>query len=322
MIKQLVTLAVAAYVAPCFAAEGWIVDDLEAAKKQALEQNKNLIIEFTGSDWCPPCKHLRSTILTKPEFIEAASKNFVLAELDYPQKKQQSPEVKAANEQLAKKYNISGFPTVVFADATGMPFEAFVGAPSKGEVMAALTSSLKKKQELNDLRTMAENAKDGAEKMEALYAIIKAAPKPFVNGFYGKFKNELMALDKDDKYGFKAAAEEAEKLKRDNDLIDGFIKANFRRDMAPSEALDMFKKFPNREQLMVESQQKLLMMEFGAIMNAMGDVDAGIAQLERVIKLNPNNMMAKQANFMKSNLMRNREKIKQQHEQRLKAQSL
>ncbi|MDO4410265.1 MAG: thioredoxin family protein [Akkermansia sp.] len=322
MIKQLVTLAVAAYVAPCFAAEGWIVDDLEAAKKQALEQNKDLIIEFTGSDWCPPCKHLRATILTTPEFIEAASKNFVLAELDYPQKKQQSPEVKAANDLLAQKYNVSGFPTVVFADANGKPFEAFVGAPSKAEVMAALTNSLKKKQELKDLQAKVESAKDKDAKMEALYAIIKAAPKPFVNSFYGNVKNELMALDRDDKYGFRAAEEKAERLKKDEAALKSYMRQNMKQNMSPSEAVEILKKFPNREQLLPESQQRLLMMEFGATMNAMGDVDAGVAILDKLISIDPNSKISKQAEYTKKNIILNRDKIKQQHEQRLKAQSL
>ena len=51
MIKQILPIVVAACVAPCFAAEGWITD-MDAAKKQAAEQKKDLMIEFTGSDWC------------------------------------------------------------------------------------------------------------------------------------------------------------------------------------------------------------------------------------------------------------------------------
>lgn len=43
MIKQILPIVVAACVAPCFAAEGWITD-MDAAKKQAAEQKKDLMI--------------------------------------------------------------------------------------------------------------------------------------------------------------------------------------------------------------------------------------------------------------------------------------
>lgn len=46
----------------------------------------------------------------------------MLVELDYPRGKEQSKEMKAANEKLAQQYGVRGFPTVVFADASGKPF--------------------------------------------------------------------------------------------------------------------------------------------------------------------------------------------------------
>ena len=87
MIKQILPIVVAACVAPCFAAEGWITD-MDAAKKQAAEQKKDLMIEFTGSDWCPPCMQLRANVFSKPDFQKEAQKNFVLVELDYPRGKE------------------------------------------------------------------------------------------------------------------------------------------------------------------------------------------------------------------------------------------
>ena len=92
MIKQILPIVVAACVAPCFAAEGWITD-MDAAKKQAAEQKKDLMIEFTGSDWCPPCMQLRANVFSKPDFQKEAQKNFVLVELDYPRGKEQSKEM-------------------------------------------------------------------------------------------------------------------------------------------------------------------------------------------------------------------------------------
>ena len=77
MIRQILPVVVAACVAPCFAAEGWITD-MDAAKKQAAEQKKDLMIEFTGSDWCPPCMQNDANVFSKPDFQKEAQKNFVL----------------------------------------------------------------------------------------------------------------------------------------------------------------------------------------------------------------------------------------------------
>ena len=73
---------------------------------------------------------LRANVFSKPDFQKEAQKNFVLVELDYPRGKEQSKEMKAANEKLAQQYGVRGFPTVVFADASGKPFGGFVGGRS------------------------------------------------------------------------------------------------------------------------------------------------------------------------------------------------
>ena len=53
MIRQILPIIATACMAPCLAAEGWLTD-MDAARKEAAEQEKNLMIEFTGSDWCAP----------------------------------------------------------------------------------------------------------------------------------------------------------------------------------------------------------------------------------------------------------------------------
>ena len=62
---------------------GW-TNDFEAARKQAEAENKQLLIEFTGSDWCGPCIMLKKTILSKEEFIKGMKPHFVLVQLDFP----------------------------------------------------------------------------------------------------------------------------------------------------------------------------------------------------------------------------------------------
>ncbi|MGN0852924.1 MAG: thioredoxin family protein [Kiritimatiellia bacterium] len=98
---------------------GW-TDDFEAAKKTAGKDGKTLLVLFTGSDWCIWCQRLEEQILSKPEFLEAAAKDFVLVFLDFPNDESlTTPARTKANRALAGQYGIQGFPTVLLMDATG-----------------------------------------------------------------------------------------------------------------------------------------------------------------------------------------------------------
>jgi thiol-disulfide isomerase/thioredoxin len=96
----------------------WLTD-LEAGKAQAAKEGKNVLINFTGSDWCPWCIKLRQEIFAQPEFDAFAEKNLVLVEIDLPKRKPQSAAVRQANAQLVQKYRVEGFPTLVFLNSKG-----------------------------------------------------------------------------------------------------------------------------------------------------------------------------------------------------------
>src|SRR5712691_10437620 len=53
------------------AGDDWFVE-FEPAQAEAKKQQKDLLIDFGGSDWCYPCKMLKERILSKPKFIELA----------------------------------------------------------------------------------------------------------------------------------------------------------------------------------------------------------------------------------------------------------
>jgi thioredoxin-related protein len=110
---------------------GWLTD-LEAAKAQAKKDNKLVLIDFTGSDWCGWCIKLNQEVFSKPEFQEYAQKNLVLVELDFPNKKPQSDALKAANRKLKEQFKVSGFPTLVGLNADGKELWKQVGYLSGG----------------------------------------------------------------------------------------------------------------------------------------------------------------------------------------------
>jgi protein disulfide-isomerase len=112
----LLTIALAGPAAA--AGEGWITD-FEEAKRLAAEQEKLILADFTGSDWCGWCIKLKKEVWDTPEFKAWAKDQVILLELDYPKKTPQDPALKAQNQKLQAKYGIQGFPTILFMDAQG-----------------------------------------------------------------------------------------------------------------------------------------------------------------------------------------------------------
>ncbi|WLT31830.1 thioredoxin family protein [Geothrix sp. PMB-07] len=95
--------------------------DVPKAIAKAKAENKLVVLDFTGSDWCGWCIKLKKEVFDTPEFEAYAAKNLVLVEVDFPRKKEMSAQQKATNQQLAAKYGIKGYPTIFVLEGSGMP---------------------------------------------------------------------------------------------------------------------------------------------------------------------------------------------------------
>ena len=94
----------------------------EEAKSQALAENKNIVLVFSGSDWCAPCIKLDKTVWQSAEFKKESETNWVIYKADFPKKKvnQLNPILTESNKKLAGLYNPSGnFPLVLLLDKSG-----------------------------------------------------------------------------------------------------------------------------------------------------------------------------------------------------------
>lgn len=89
--------------------------DVEEAVKIAAKENKQILLFFTGSDWCGWCHKFQKDILKTPDF-EKWSKDFVLVELDFPRSSPQNEKTKTQNNQLRNTFGVRGFPTVHFVN--------------------------------------------------------------------------------------------------------------------------------------------------------------------------------------------------------------
>jgi protein disulfide-isomerase len=97
---------------------GWITS-YEQGQQEAKANNKLVLIDFTGSDWCGWCKLLDREVFSKPEFKEYASKNLVLVEVDFPKMKVLPDAARTQNIRLAQRFQIQGFPTIIVLNSDG-----------------------------------------------------------------------------------------------------------------------------------------------------------------------------------------------------------
>ncbi len=120
MMKMFLSLLLTvALTSTIFAAkEGWL-DDLEKAKAQAKAENKKILLDFTGSDWCGWCKKLDKEVFSQPAWKDYAAKHLVLVEVDFPRSFQLPEATKKQNDELAKKFSVRGYPTIVITSASG-----------------------------------------------------------------------------------------------------------------------------------------------------------------------------------------------------------
>ena len=94
-------------------------EDFDQALATAKEQNKYVLVDFSGSDWCGWCIKLDKEVFSQPAFKDYAEKNLVLALLDFPRRKEQAEALKKRNADLLEKYGVEGFPTVLVLSPDG-----------------------------------------------------------------------------------------------------------------------------------------------------------------------------------------------------------
>ena len=97
----------------------WLLDYNEAIEVSKNEQ-KPLLVYFTGSDWCSPCKMLKKDFFNTSDFEERANK-MVLLMVDIPRRVDIiTKEQKEKNIKLVRKYNKNGgYPNLVALNSNG-----------------------------------------------------------------------------------------------------------------------------------------------------------------------------------------------------------
>lgn len=189
--------------------EGWSVD-YAAAKKEAAETKKDLLIEFTGSDWCPPCIKLNKEVISQDAFKAGVKDKFVLLEVDSPKDKSKlSEETLKQNAELGKKYQIKGVPTILLCDADGKPFAKTGYQPGGPEAYVKHLDELRAKKAVRDESFASAGKLEGVAKAKALVAALGAMElgDEMVQNFYGDVTEQIKVADPKDETGYIKAAE-------------------------------------------------------------------------------------------------------------------
>jgi len=102
--------------------QDWMTD-FAAAQARAKAEQKDLLVNFTGSDWHPMSIKLYAEVLSQPEFVAKAQKDFVLVSIDFPKiRTGMSPELIAQNDELMARYGVAQIPLVLLLDEGGHPY--------------------------------------------------------------------------------------------------------------------------------------------------------------------------------------------------------
>ena len=199
------TAAILSLTVAAQAAEGWVVD-FEKAQAQAAKEGKSILMEFTGSDWCPPCKALQKNVLSKDVFKTEMPKSFVLLKLDSPRdKSKQTPEEIEQYKVLSAKYGIQGVPTIFLADAKGRPYYQTVGysGDPADKYVANLKDQLGTLAKRDAAFAKAEKA-SGTEKAKLLAEGLSLVDDEMALKTYGNVVSQIIELDAENKAGLKA----------------------------------------------------------------------------------------------------------------------
>jgi thioredoxin-related protein len=274
--------------------EGWM-HDIEAAKKKAAAENKDLFIDFTGSDWCGWCIKLNEEVFQHDPFKKGIADDFILVELDYPRDKSKlSKETIAQNEMLREKYQIQGYPTILLTDADGQPY-AKTGYQKGGpESYVKHLGELQKSREARDVAFKKALTLDGVEKAMGLYSGLEEVPEDY-RRLYSKVIEDILENDPEDKTGLKAAkATRDAKIELEKQLQTVMSSGD------SAKAITLIDTYVTEQKLEGEAKQEALTYKLNILLrNKNFDVVEKV--LDEIIAIDPESEMGKNvANFKKT----------------------
>jgi len=205
-------------------------EDAAASVERAKSEGKDLLLLYTGSDWCPPCMKLESDVLSHREFLNTVTEKFVLVKFDFPKDKPQIEELKSQNQEWAEKFGITGYPTVVLLDSDQRPY-AFSGfrEGSAADYAHHLEKLHLKRLQRDEYLEQAADA-EGIHRARLLDQALGQMTPEIAEVYYADVIEEIGELDAADEAGLRTKYfAERDKARRKEALADIAIAARLRR---------------------------------------------------------------------------------------------
>ena len=255
--------------------------DVEKGAQAASKDGKDILLLFTGEQWCPPCKRLKEEVLTADGFVGEISADFVLIKLDFPADRDPA-EAKQPKYKWAERFGVTGYPTVVLTDATMKPF-AIAGYEPGGveNYLGMLSEHRRARQNRDDNFAKAEKAK-GAEKARLLDKALSGMDEVIVPIYYADVIEQIVKLDSDNALGLRAKWNgDADAEMRKVIMTDLMLIARIEK---PDTAIKMIDAVMAELDFSVQQKMEVLQIKLG-IVKKMNDDEAIDALLDEMINL-------------------------------------
>ena len=181
----------------------------EKAKAIAQAEKKDILMNFTGSDWCGWCIRLGEEVFRHDAFTEYAKNNFVLLELDFPRGFELEESLQQQNDALQAQYAIQGFPSILLTDSQGFAYAQTGYQPGGPPAYIEHLESQKEFHTTRDEAFAAAEVLTGSEKAKKLNEGLEAIQPSLRFASYGEIIDQIIKLDAEDAAGLKSKYETA-----------------------------------------------------------------------------------------------------------------
>lgn len=286
-------LTLTTVIASCH--EIWI-NDYEEAKKKAVQESKDLLINFTSHDSCAYCVKLDKEVFEKELFKSEAQKHFILVRLDFPlRESNQDQAVKMQHDSLRKQYMVREIPAILLCDAEGRPYAKTGYKPGGPENFIKDLEELRKKRIQRDNAFAEAEASDGIKKAKIYVGALMdtQVSEEALNSFYADVLEKIKVADPDDVTGFITKQNEASRYAE----LENKFEAEHKNDKIIPHL-----EFCLEQKWSVKNQQGIYLMLATAYLER-GKKDKAITNLTRGIELDGSTREAHDLKAFKSILL-------------------